>query len=225
MAKDIAEAKQIVAAYIQEGISTFIHEQNREGNCVFSLGQPIQITKPHVAVKSKKAKNLLKEGKDLSIPSLPSIHIDDSLSKKGLAGGAEFAEIEGTEEDMDRFDKAFRKAENIEMIVAKSVSDTVGPLAFNIDEQLGNLVHQVGFIADAQKKTHNNVEILMQGGTTSEFRMGQLVGVVGKMLENQNHMLENQNALDAKVRDIESEKAKERDAKLDRIIEKMGLDE
>jgi predicted transcriptional regulator len=218
MAKDIAEAKQIVAAYIQEGISTFIHEQNREGSCVLILGQPMQIGKPHVAINSKKAKKLLEEGKDLSIPHLPSIHIDNSLEKKGLPGGHEYAEIEGNEDDMDRFDKAFRKAENIEMIVAKSISDSISPLAFNIDEQLGNLVHQVGHIAEAQKKTHENVEVLMMGGTTSEFRMGQLVGVVGKMLEIQNN-------LEAKVRDIESEKAKERDAKLDRIIKKMGLDE
>lgn len=201
LAKDGEEALQILATYIQAGVSEFIHEQHRDGNCTLQLGQPKQITQPHFAFESTAVKKMIERGENTTLPGL---FVDDSLKKKGLARGNEYGELETKDINAaGAVDIALRKSFHMEEIVKKTVETTINNSDFTpnaVSDQLNALVSQMGLFSNTLQASAKNIEVLTNGGTAAEFRIGQVVGVLGKVLEDQNLMRTKINELESSQR-------------------------
>ncbi len=200
MANGVEDLIGISAAYVQEGVSKFIQEQHQIGNCTLHLGDPIRKSDPHYAFESNIAKELTKAGKTLSTLGLTN---DDSLKAKNLKRGDYLGEIEtsdinlATEVDI-ALRNAYKMPEKILHLEAKiddlsqleaKINDLHSSLTSQLSvqaSQVNNVLEStVNSIKDSLNKYTKNIEPLIMGGTTAEFKVNQLMGVVGKEAEIQ----------------------------------------
>lgn len=237
MAKDPNDLVGIAAAYVQEGISIFIQEQYQSSNCTLHLGDPMRITKkPHYAFESTIVKGLVNSGKELSTPGFI---IDDSLKAKNLEGGDTLGELETDDLKLaTEVDIALRNALNFENIVATTVATTVNSSMDVVNTSIESLVAKVNLLETnletsvASKIIDNfsvlntnlntkidstfqnyskTIEPLIYGGTSAEFKVNQLMGVMGKNLEIQTLMQQDNLSLKKEVERL-SEKLEQQSA-------------
>ncbi len=191
LAASVDEATQIVAAQIQQGVSTFVADQERQG-VLLTIGTPQLIAKPHFAFASAAAKAVVTAGQSLATPGL---YCDDSLKDRGPAAPGE---LETTDPLIaDQVDRGLRNALNLGPLVEQAVEQAVAnqfsaqnqTLLDEMAARLDPITQTLGSVAASVSTVWAHV----QGGTTLQYQFNQLVGLLNNtLIEMQAIRAENQ---------------------------------
>lgn len=160
LAKSVEESEQLLTAYIQAGVDTWMKEQERAGVRA-ELGGPISITKPHYAFESEIAKQIVNVGGGIRTEGM---FVDNSLEK---LGNDTACEIETTNPSIaSQVDRGLRAALNMDTIVETQVqaaiTGAIPAIISSVSAQLSGMQDQ---ISDISEQLHQGNQLQEQFST------------------------------------------------------------
>lgn len=146
MAKTVEESEQLLTAYIQAGVETWLKEQERAGVSA-EIGGPLSITKPHYAFESEIAKEIVNIGGGIRTEGM---FVDNSL--EGM-GNDTACEIETTNPSIAaQVDRGLRMALTMDTMVETQVQAAITgaiPLIISsVSQQISGMQDQISDISE-----------------------------------------------------------------------------